>query len=69
MPTQKPLTNLQLEILKLYALELTEDELTDLRNLLARHFADRLTKRVNHIWHRKGLTPQDMDKWLNDENQ
>ncbi|QTA78938.1 Uncharacterized protein dnl_11860 [Desulfonema limicola] len=69
MERQKPLTNLQLEVLKLYALDLTEDELTDVKNVLARHFADRLSKRVNHIWQQKGLTPEDMEKWLNDENQ
>ncbi len=67
MNRQKPLTNLQLEILKLYAVELTEDELMDLKNVLARHFADRLSKRVDHIWRQKGLTPEDMDRWLNDE--
>lgn len=69
MASQKPLTNLQLELLKLYALELTEEELTDLKNLLARHFADRLSKTVDHVWQQKGLTPENMDQWLNDENQ
>ncbi len=69
MITHKPLTNLQLEILKLYSLDLTEDDLSDLKNVLACHFADRLSRRVDRIWHKKGLTNQDMDKLLNDENQ
>jgi hypothetical protein len=69
MRTQPPLTNLQLEILKLYSFELTEKDLLDLKNVLARHFADRLSKRVDEIWQEKGLTEADMDKWLNDENQ
>ncbi len=63
------MSNLQLEILKLYSFELTEDELSDLKNVLARHFADRITGRVNHICREKALTSEDMDKWLNDENQ
>jgi len=69
MRVQAPLTNLQLEILKLYSVELTEKELLDLRNVLARHFANRLSKRVGDIWQKKGLTEEDMDKWLNDEKQ
>jgi hypothetical protein len=69
MKTQPPLTNLQLEILKLYSFELTEKELLDIKTVLARHFADRLSKRVDEIWQEKGLTEADMDKWLNEENQ
>lgn len=66
---QTPLTNLQLEILKVFSLQLTQAELMDIRTVLARHFADRLTQRVDHIWQTKGLTPQDMDSWLNEDNQ
>jgi len=69
MGTQKPLTNLQLEMLKVFSLQLTKDELLDIRNVLARHFADRLTQRVGEIWQEKGLTAEDMEQWLNEENQ
>jgi hypothetical protein len=48
---------------------LSEKELLDLKNMLARHFTDRLSKRVDEIWQEKGLTEADMDKWLNEENQ
>jgi hypothetical protein len=67
MRTQPPLTNLQLEILKLYSLELTEKDLLDLKTVLARHFADRLSKRVDEIWQEKGLTDADMEQWLDAE--
>ena len=69
METQKPLTNLQLEILKVFSLQLTKDELLDVRRALARHFANRLTQRVDKIWQEKGLTTEDMDRWLNEDNQ
>ena len=69
MNPNKPLTNLQLEILKFFSLELTEEELSELKNLLIRHFADKLTKKADIIWHKKGWTNEDMDKLLNDENQ
>jgi hypothetical protein len=69
MHTQTPLTNLQLEILKLYSFDLSEAELLDLKNVLARHFANRLTKRVDAIWQEKGYTTEDMEHWLNEDDQ
>jgi hypothetical protein len=69
MNTHPPLTNLQLELLKLYSLELTEAELIEVKHVLARHFANRLNQRVEKIWQDKGLTANDMEQWLNEENQ
>lgn len=69
MGVQRPLTNLQLEMLKIFSLQLTKDELLDIRNILARHFAARLTQRVDEIWQGKNLTGEDMEQWLNEENQ
>lgn len=69
MSTQTPLTNLQLEILKLYSFDLSEGELLELKHVLAQHFAARLTKRVDTIWQEKGYTEEDMEQWLNEANQ
>ncbi len=69
MESQSSLTNLQLEILKLFSFNLSEDELLEIRSVLSRHFANRLSRRVGIIWEDKGLTRNDMDSWLNDENQ
>ena len=64
-----PLTNLQLELLKLYAITVSDEELQEIKSLLARYFAERLTSRVHSIWEAKGLTEADMERWLNDERQ
>lgn len=64
-----PLTNLQLEILKLFSFELSEAELLEIKRLLVKHFATRISQRTQEIWDNKGLTAQDMENWLNDENQ
>ena len=69
MSTQTPLTNLQLEILKLYSFNLSEGELLELKQVLAQHFAARLTERVDTIWQEKGYTEKDMEQWLNETNQ
>lgn len=64
-----PLTNVQLELLKLYAITVSDEELEEIKSLLAHYFAERLTNRVNTIWEAKGLTAVDMEQWLNDERQ
>ena len=68
-PPHPPLTNLQLELLKLYAITVSDEELEEIKSLLARYFAERLTSRVQRIWEAKGLTEADMEQWLNDERQ
>ncbi len=68
MATRKPLSNLQLELLKLYSIPLSESELLEVKQVLAQHFANRLTRHVDDIWQEKSLTKDDMEQWLHDEN-
>ena len=69
LPPHPLLTNVQLELLKLYAITVSDEELEEIKSLLAHYFAERLTNRVNSIWEAKGLTEADMEQWLNDERQ
>lgn len=69
MITQPPLTNLQMELLRLYSLKLSDNELLQVKEVLARYFAGRLGQHVDHLWQEKGLTADDMERWLTDENQ
>lgn len=69
MSAQTPLTNVQLELLKLYSFNLSDAELLDLKQVLARHFADRLTTHIDSICQEKGYTADDMERWLNEDNQ
>lgn len=63
------LTNLQLELLKIFSYQLPDEELIEIKKLLSKFFAERLKKGTSQIWKEKGYTQEDMDKWLNDENQ
>ena len=62
-----PLSNLQLEILKLYSTNLDKTELTELKNQLAGFYAKKSIENANRVWNEKKLTNDDMDKWLDDE--
>ncbi|WP_019989050.1 hypothetical protein [Rudanella lutea] len=59
-----PLSNVQTELLRLYATDLSESDLLDLKQLLANFYAERSIKRANQIWDERGLTNDDMLQWL-----
>ncbi|OOQ58715.1 hypothetical protein [Mucilaginibacter pedocola] len=63
-----PLSNIQIELMKLYGTNLSDSDLYDLKNLLARFFAERAIVTADAIWDKKGLTDDDMDKLLNAES-
>ncbi len=63
-----PLTNVQMELIKLYATNLSDKDLEDLKNLLARFYTEKAIDRANAIWDEKGLTDADMEKWLHQKS-
>jgi hypothetical protein len=63
MPAAPPLTNLQRELLDLFALDLPEDELREVEHLLARHFAEKATVGFDAFADEQGLSPDDTDRW------
>lgn len=62
-----PLTNLQKEILKIYSTDIEEQDLKDLKTILAEYFAKKSIKEADKIWTEKELSNQDMDRWLNEK--
>ncbi|MFN7117870.1 MAG: hypothetical protein ACK4TA_13805 [Saprospiraceae bacterium] len=63
------LTALQLELLKIYSFEPSEEELLQLKELLGQFFAERLQKMADDAWEKNGWTAETMEAWLNDEHQ
>ena len=57
------LTNLQLEILQLFRYELGEKQLLEIRELLAKYFADKATEEMDRLWDEKGWSEQTMEEW------
>ncbi|MCB0097904.1 MAG: hypothetical protein KDE46_19360 [Caldilineaceae bacterium] len=62
---QQPFTNVQLELLRTFAHNLNEEELLQLRKLLAEFFAQRAIDAANHAWDERGWTNEDVDRLLN----
>lgn len=65
--SQKSLTNLQLEILKLYSTDMSEEELNELKKLLADNYARKAISEADKIWNEKNLSDSDMEKWLHEQ--
>ena len=60
-----PLTNIQLELMKLYSTNLSEIELDELKSILSKFYAEKAVSKADAIWDERGLTDADMEEWLN----
>ncbi len=59
------LTNAQKELMQLFSIELSQNEMKELRNKMAQIYARRATVLANEEWDKRKLSQTDMKKWLN----
>jgi hypothetical protein len=59
-----PLSNVQLELLKLFSRDLPEEDLLAIKRLLVNFLAEKATRLADQIWEEKGWTNEDMDRML-----
>jgi len=50
MTSNVPLSNIQLELLKLYADNIPEDDLKNIQRMIARYFAEKAIQQADEIW-------------------
>lgn len=62
----QPLSNAQVELLKLFSTKLSENELMELKDLLANFYAQKSIQAADKTWQELKLTQTDMETWLND---
>lgn len=62
---KQPLTNVQLELLKVFSHELKEEDLLELRKVLVEFFARKAIALANKAWDEKGWADEDVDRLLN----
>lgn len=58
-----PLSNLQLELLKLYATDLPEQQLLDIKRMLAAYFAQEIDREMTALWDEKGWDDSTIEAW------
>ena len=59
-----PLTNLQAELLKLFARQIPDEQLEELKNVIARFLLEKARDKADKIWDEKGYDEQAIDKLL-----
>ena len=63
------LSNLQKELLKLYANEVSDSTLLEIKQILANYFAEKATSAMDKFCDENGLTEQTMINWTNEHSR
>lgn len=68
METQlkQPLTNLQLELLKLFSMTVSTIDLLELKKFLVQYFANKSMDMADEAWDKNNWNKKDEKKFLND---
>jgi hypothetical protein len=62
----RTLSNVQMELIKLYSTDLEYDDLMEVKKILANHFAQKAINEADNIWDQKGMSADTMENWLNE---
>jgi len=62
----KKLSELQLELLKVYSFNPTNEDLLKIKTMLAQYFANKLIGNVQKSIDEKNITDEDLENWLNE---
>ncbi len=63
--TQK-LSNLQLELIKTFSYQLDDTQLLEIKDILAKYFAEKATQEMDKLWVENNWTNDTMDTWANE---
>lgn len=67
MSSSPPFSNIQMELLKIYSTNISEEELLELKKHLATFFAQKAIKLADNLWDERNLTNAEMESWANGE--
>lgn len=68
MPTQQ-LSDLQIELLKLYANGVGDANLREIKAILAKYFAVKASDAMDEFWEQENLSAEQMIDWTNEHNR
>lgn len=63
MEAVKGLTNLQLELLKLFRFNLSDQQIKEVRALLSKYFAEKAIQEMDKLWEEQGWSDKTMEEW------
>jgi len=66
METVGKLTNVQIELLKLFQYNLPEKQLAEIKNIQAKYFANTATAEMDKLWEENNWDNDLMKEWANE---
>lgn len=63
------LSNIQLELIKLYQYSIDEEQLLEIKKLLGNYFAKKATEEMDVLWEKNNWSNETMDEWLKEEKR
>lgn len=57
------LSNLQLELLKLFQYNISDEQILEIRDLLAKYFARKATEEMDALWETNNWDEKTMEDW------
>ncbi len=62
---KQPLSNLQLELLELFAQQVSNEDLVAIKKMLTDFFAQKAMDEADKLWDERQYSQRTMDTWLN----
>ena len=62
----KTLSNLQTELLKLYALNVSENDLIEIRKLIGNYFANKVVDSIEEFLEKENISTETYNNWENE---
>ena len=62
---KQPMTNLQLEMLKLFSLDLDEHDLITIKRLIVKYLAEKISDMADQVWEDNKWSDEAMERLLN----
>ena len=66
MSAAKGLSNIQLELLKVFSVDLSDEQLKEIKDLLTKYFADKVTSEMDKLFEEKKWGEDQIQKWSNE---
>jgi hypothetical protein len=66
MNTQPAFTNLQLELLRVFTRQVSDDDVIAIRKMLAQYFAEKAMNLADQVWKKNNWTDQDAFNMMNE---
>ena len=57
------LSNIQLELLKMFSFDLSDEQLIEIKQLLSTYFADKITSQMDNLFEENNWGVEKIDEW------